>query len=138
MTLKHIPGVKECRDYQAVQRDFPTKERIEVLHTLFQDMVTALLKMEDIIWPFEQPVSEEEVPDYRDVVKDPVDLSLIQKRLDSKCYYITEHIFFADIRRMLENCKLYNNASTLYYQHAESVEKALCERGWEKYFPKKK
>jgi len=96
-----------------------------------------LLKLPDI-WPFEHPVTPEEAPDYFEVIKTPIDLETIQKRLDTNNYYITEDIFFADLRRMLENCKTYNNEDTLYYKCAANVEKALSERGWGKYFKKQK
>lgn len=61
-------------------------------------------KAEDA-WPFRQPVPKAEVPDYYDVIKDPVDLSLIAARLKGGAYYFTLDIFLADFRRMFNNCR---------------------------------
>ena len=36
-------------------------------------------------WPFTDPVNPVQVPDYYDVVKDPVDLKLINERIKEKC-----------------------------------------------------
>ena len=39
-----------------------------------------------------------QVPDYYEIVKDPVDLGLIQKRIESGEYYVALEIFAADVR----------------------------------------
>ena len=51
-------------------------------------------------------------------LQDPVDLQLIMKRLRHRDYYLTLDIFKADIKRMLNNCRLYNSAETVYFQAA--------------------
>ena len=51
-------------------------------------------------------------------LQDPVDLQLIRKRLQHRAYYLTLDIFKADIKRMLNNCRLYNSAETVYFQAA--------------------
>lgn len=135
LKLSQITGVDACRNPEAVAAAFPTDEQIAESKKLFQDIINGLLKLPDI-WPFEAPVLAEDAPDYFDVIKDPIDLETIQKRLDTNQIYITEHIFFADLRRMLENCKLYNNHDTIFYKCAVAIEKALTERGWGKYFKK--
>jgi hypothetical protein len=40
-----------------------------------------------------------------DLIKDPVDLTLIAHRLESKHYYWGLEMFVADLRRMLNNCR---------------------------------
>lgn len=59
--------------------------------------------------------------------QDPVDLSLIKKRLDSKTYYITLNIFAADVNRMCANARVYNNAETIYFKLANRIEDVLEE-----------
>jgi histone acetyltransferase len=49
------------------------------------------------------------------------DLSTIEKRL-KKGYYITREIFFADLQRMVDNCKTYNPETTEYYTAAVTLE----------------
>lgn len=125
--------MSECRNPDEVYAAFPKEEDIKAVHNLFQDIINAMHNLTDI-WPFKYPVTAEEAPDYHDVIKDPIDLATIQTRLDTMQYYITQSIFFADIKRMLDNCKLYNNQDTTYYRCAVNVERALCEKGWGKYF----
>jgi histone acetyltransferase len=60
-------------------------------------------------------------------MQDPVDLSLIKKRLDSKTYYITLNILAADVNRMCANARIYNNAETIYYKLANRIEDFLEE-----------
>ena len=59
--------------------------------------------------------------------QDPVDLSLIKKRLDSKTYYITLNMFAADVSRMCANARVYNNAETIYFKLANRIEEFLEE-----------
>lgn len=49
------------------------------------------------------------------------DLSLIRDRLQSQSYYMTLEIFLADLRRMIVNCKTFNDDTTTYYQCAEAM-----------------
>ena len=61
------------------------------------------------------------MPDYLDVVKDPVDLSLVESRL-KKSYYATKDIFFADLKRMCDNCRQYNGVGSVYFKAADMLE----------------
>jgi Bromodomain len=42
-----------------------------------------------------------------------------------KHYYIAKEIFFADLRRMCSNCRIYNSEGTQYYEAANEIEKAI-------------
>lgn len=64
------------------------------------------------------------------------DLSEIERRLDSKQYYITKDIFFADLRRMCENCMLYNKEDTVFYECAVTLQKFLADYCGAQYFTK--
>jgi histone acetyltransferase len=44
------------------------------------------MKKHQSSWPFREPVSLEDVPDYHLVVKEPVDLKTIEKRLNNNEY----------------------------------------------------
>ena len=39
------------------------------------------------------------------VIKDPVDLSLMEARLKRRDFYLTLDIFIADFKRMMSNCR---------------------------------
>jgi histone acetyltransferase len=61
------------------------------------------------------------VPDYLEVVHDPIDLSLIKKRLDHGQHYDSAQALFRDIARMCDNCKIFNHPDTQYYVAADSL-----------------
>lgn len=72
-------------------------------------------------WPFHDPVDPAEVPDYYEVIKNPVSLALIQQRLATQQYYLTLEMFAADIRIMLSNARKYNAQDTEYYKCANRL-----------------
>ena len=66
-----------------------------------------------------------EVPDYYDVVKDPIDLSMIEEQVVRGGYYITLEIFAADFKRMFNNCRTYNAPDTIYFKSANKLEEVF-------------
>ena len=86
-----------------------------------EDICANIIKYEHS-WPFREPVNPEEVPDYHTVIKDPMDLSTIQKRLASK-FYKTKEIFWADITLMCDNCRRYNPKDSIYYEMAQNCQR---------------
>ena len=91
------------------------------LQTFMENTLKSVIENPDS-WPFREPVDGKEVPDYYDVIKDPVDLTLIQERLDRKAYYIQLEMFAADFKRMFNNCRLYNAPETIYAKCANRLE----------------
>lgn len=51
------------------------------------------------------------IPQYRTIIKRPMDLSTIRKNLESNHYSSLDE-YEADIRLMLENCKIFNGANS--------------------------
>lgn len=64
-------------------------------------------------WPFREPVDTSVVPDYLDVIKEPIDLSTIDKRIRQENYYRSKEMLFADLMLMVNNCE-YNIYRTEY------------------------
>ncbi|XP_034027311.1 bromodomain-containing protein 3-like isoform X3 [Thalassophryne amazonica] len=60
-------------------------------------------------WPFYKPVDAEalELHDYHDIIKHPMDLSTVRKKMD-KGEYSDPQSFATDIRLMFSNCYKYN------------------------------
>eukprot|EP00736_Rhodelphis_marinus_P009427 Rmarinus@m.22081 len=125
-----IPGLSETgykgpedgggsRGSQSQELDEQLKLRAEC------KSLVKLLKRHSSAWPFLEPVKADEVPDYFDVIKDPIDLKTLEERLDKgpPFFYKSKEIFVADIRRMVNNCRLYNSSDTVYYQCAGELEK---------------
>ncbi|CAI5536579.1 unnamed protein product, partial [Closterium sp. Naga37s-1] len=100
-----------------VSRDGPpTKAQ---LHNLMKQMHRAVMEHADS-WPFKDPVDGSEVPDYYDIIKDPIDLKTMQKRLEAESFYLTIDMFVADMRRMTANARTYNAPDTIYFKCANS------------------
>ena len=73
-------------------------------------------------WPFQHPVKEDEAPGYSDIIKQPMDLSTMEVKLQ-KGEYVTKESFESDFMLMTENCRKYNDAATIYVRNANSLEK---------------
>ncbi|XP_038850233.1 bromodomain-containing protein 3-like isoform X1 [Salvelinus namaycush] len=60
-------------------------------------------------WPFYKPVDASALGlhDYHDIIKCPMDLSNIKRRMDSREYWDSQQ-FSADVRLMFSNCYKYN------------------------------
>jgi histone acetyltransferase len=80
-----------------------------------------LLKKHPSSWPFRDPVSLEDVPDYVLVVKEPIDLKTIEKKLASS-EYADKQAFVEDILKVCRNSRLYNQPETVYFKCANELE----------------
>lgn len=76
---------------------------------------------------FREPVDTEEVPDYYDIVKNPMDLGTMQKRVETGRYYITLEIFLADLKRIWSNAKHYNGEETIFAKAANQLDRFVDE-----------
>ena len=97
--------------------------------TVARQMVSELFKKEDA-WIFLRPVDpvRDMCPDYLSVIKQPMDLSLIRKKLGK---YEQKGEFIADMELMFSNCTTYNKPGTLpevLCRRVEAVWKDLLER----------
>lgn len=50
---------------------------------------------------------------------------MMEERLASDCFYVTLEIFNADLRRIIENCRVYNAPDTIYYKLANKLESLI-------------
>lgn len=78
-------------------------------------------------WPFAQPVNREEVPDYYEVIKEPMDLSTMEERLQADLYPRPED-FIKDAKLIFDNCRKYNNETTPYAKSANKLEKYMWQQ----------
>ena len=75
-------------------------------------------------WPFTQPVNRDEVADYYEVIKEPMDLSTMEEKHE-KDLYPTPEDFIRDARLIFDNCRRYNNETTAYAKSANKLEKFM-------------
>lgn len=78
-------------------------------------------------WPFTQPVNRDEVPDYYEVIKEPMDLSTMEEKHE-KDMYPTPQEFIKDAKLIFENCRRYNNETTPYAKSANKLEKFMWQQ----------
>ncbi|XP_076268643.1 bromodomain adjacent to zinc finger domain 2B toutatis isoform X4 [Rhynchophorus ferrugineus] len=65
------------------------------------------LECHDDAWPFLLPVNTKQFPTYKKIIKIPMDLSTIKKRLQDLVYKSRED-FCADVRQIFNNCETFN------------------------------
>ena len=75
-------------------------------------------------WPFSQPVNRDEVADYYEVIKEPMDLSTMEEKHE-KDLYPTPEDFIKDAKLIFDNCRRYNNETTPYAKSANKLEKFM-------------
>jgi len=115
--ISDIPGLKELPGLPPE----PTEEEVRLLQQTLKE-VFEKLKEHPSAWPFLHAVDKKIVPDYYDIIKDPIDLETIEKRVERANYYVTKEIFLADVKRMCDNCRVYNREDTEYYKCANDLE----------------
>ncbi|XP_052223772.1 bromodomain-containing protein 2-like isoform X3 [Dreissena polymorpha] len=80
-------------------------------------------------WPFHQPVDPVKLhlPDYFDIIKQPMDLGTIRKRLETQYYHsATECI--QDFNQMFSNCYIYNKPGEDIVHMAQALEKLFLSK----------
>jgi len=79
-------------------------------------------------WVFNTPVDPEELnlPDYFDVIKKPMDLGTISKRLDAGHYHAVED-FRTDVNLTFDNAMSYNETGSVVYEMADELKKKFVE-----------
>jgi len=94
---------------------------------LKSDLLSIVAKVSDqqFAWCFRDPVNTEEVKDYTDVVKEPIDLRTMEKRIRKGDHYRNLSMLYVDMMKMADNCKLYNGEGSVYYDYAVSLERYL-------------
>ena len=96
-------------------------------NALKSELMSIVRKVEDqqFAWPFREPVDTNEVHDYLDVIKEPIDLLTIDKRIRKGDHYKSRKMLYTDLSLMVNNCKLYNDEASTYVQCAVNLEKFL-------------
>ncbi|MCJ1312712.1 histone acetyltransferase [Agyrium rufum] len=75
-------------------------------------------------WPFTQPVDKDEVADYYEVIKEPMDLGTMEAKHEADQYPGPAE-FIGDAKLIFNNCRSYNNETTAYAKHANKLEKFM-------------
>ncbi|XP_026772306.3 nucleosome-remodeling factor subunit BPTF isoform X2 [Pangasianodon hypophthalmus] len=85
------------------------------------------LQAHKMAWPFLEPVDPNDAPDYYGVIKEPMDLSTMEQRIQKRFYSkLTE--FVADMTKIFDNCRYYNPSDSPFYQCAEFLESFFVQK----------
>ncbi|KAJ0173447.1 hypothetical protein K1T71_010596 [Dendrolimus kikuchii] len=80
-----------------------TNLHTEELHQLVKEV----MKHKDC-WPFYEPVSTDDVPDYLKIIEQPMDFTTIRNKLEAE-EYGTDQELIADVALVFANCFTYNS-----------------------------
>uniref|UniRef100_A0A0R3T3U6 Bromodomain adjacent to zinc finger domain protein 1A n=1 Tax=Rodentolepis nana TaxID=102285 RepID=A0A0R3T3U6_RODNA len=87
------------------------------------DLISSVLRHRNS-WPFQEPVDAEEVPDYYEIVVDPVDLSMINNWLKNGRYdgNAGPKRLADDLAKMFYNAELYNSVDSDIWKAGSQLE----------------
>jgi bromodomain-containing protein 4 len=87
------------------------------LHFLNKTVMKAVWKHQ-FSWPFQQPVDTQKLnlPDYHKIIKKPMDLGTIKKRLENNYYWKAQEAI-DDFQTMFDNCYIYNKPVSLKFNY---------------------
>jgi transcription initiation factor TFIID subunit 2 len=103
----------------------PQEPAAEPLYKIFKKILRKLCTHSSAA-PFLRPVDPvlDGVPNYLDVIRHPMDLSTIRRKVDSSEYKSIDD-FKRDVEQMLQNCFTYNQENTPVYKEGKALEKAF-------------
>ncbi|XP_034739967.1 bromodomain-containing protein 4-like isoform X3 [Etheostoma cragini] len=104
------------------------KRQTNQLQYLLKDVLKTLWK-HHFAWPFQAPVDAIKLglPDYYKIIKIPMDMGTIKKRLENH-YYWNAHECIQDFNTMFTNCYIYNKPGDDIVLMAEALEKVFFQK----------
>ncbi|XP_034520654.1 bromodomain-containing protein 3 isoform X2 [Ailuropoda melanoleuca] len=94
-----------------------------------QNVVVKTLWKHQFAWPFYQPVDaiKLNLPDYHKIIKNPMDMGTIKKRLENN-YYWSASECMQDFNTMFTNCYIYNKPTDDIVLMAQALEKIFLQK----------
>lgn len=85
-------------------------------------------------WPFMEPVDPREAPTYYKVIKEPMDLQSVERKVNEQIYSTLSE-FIGDMTKIFDNCRYFNPKDSEFYRCAEGLEAFFAQKI--KYFREK-
>ncbi|CAO3648912.1 unnamed protein product [Cunninghamella blakesleeana] len=125
----HPPPSKDYPETLTNKRRNPYSNSMEMKYCIQTLKELKKTKYKDINYPFLHPVDYValNIPDYPNIIKEPMDLSTIEHKLDEGIY-LNANQFEKDIKLMFHNCYLYNPSTLPIYHMAKSLEHVFDEK----------
>ncbi|TEB30345.1 histone acetyltransferase, GCN5 superfamily [Coprinellus micaceus] len=120
---KDVPGLRETGWNPEMEKDMLSLNLKSPDYNLMERTLSNL-KGHGSSWPFREPVNLDEVPDYLEFIKSPMDLTTMEAKLESNQYKNLEQ-FVDDALLIFDNCRLYNPETTIFARNAQKMEKHL-------------
>ncbi|KAI3459951.1 hypothetical protein Pfo_016614 [Paulownia fortunei] len=79
------------------------------------------LQKKDTYGVFSEPVDPNELPDYFEIIEQPMDFGTVRKKLDDGAYKNLEELE-ADVLLICSNAMQYNASDTVYHRQARSIQ----------------
>jgi len=117
---KDVPGLRETGWSPDMQANLARPIGKTATHSLMERMINELLS-NSRAWAFREPVNVEEVVDYLEFIKEPMDLGTIERKVSHNQYKTFED-FVDDVQLVFDNARLYNPEESVYYKNANQVE----------------
>ncbi|KAM2070523.1 hypothetical protein ACFX16_001902 [Malus domestica] len=89
------------------------------------------LQKKDTRGVFSEPVDPEELPDYQEIIQNPMDFGTVRTKLDQGAYSNLEQ-FEKDVFLICSNAMEYNAPDTIYFRQARSIQE-LAKKGLRKF-----
>uniref|UniRef100_A0A8C2YYW4 Bromodomain containing 4 n=2 Tax=Cyclopterus lumpus TaxID=8103 RepID=A0A8C2YYW4_CYCLU len=104
------------------------KRQTNQLQFLLKEVLKTLWK-HHFAWPFQAPVDAIKLglPDYYKIIKIPMDMGTIKKRLENNFYW-NAHDCIQDFNTMFTNCYIYNKPGDDIVLMAEALEKVFLHK----------
>ncbi|KAL1920273.1 uncharacterized protein VTP21DRAFT_1419 [Calcarisporiella thermophila] len=120
-----VRGIKESGwtpEMDTAPNQIPRSEHYTTMRQLVSE-----LQNHNSSWPFLQPVNKDDVADYYEVIKDPMDLATLESKVEADMYKTLDD-FQVDVQKIFDNCRTYNAEGTPYYKCANRLEKYFKDR----------
>lgn len=88
------------------------------LSFIFEKLINGKLKIMPESWPFLKPVNKKVVKDYYTVIRKPMDLETITKKVAAHKYHSRAE-FIAEIELIANNCEQYNGSESNFTKNAK-------------------
>ncbi|KAM7366998.1 hypothetical protein PAMP_014928 [Pampus punctatissimus] len=110
-----LQSQKNAQPKQNEEENRALKDQLKEWHRLRHDLERARLLLELI--RKREKLKREEVPDYLDHIKRPMDFSTMRQRIDAQNYCSFQQ-FEDDFNLIVDNCMKYNSKDTYFYRAA--------------------
>ncbi|KAL8280827.1 hypothetical protein RQP46_006831 [Phenoliferia psychrophenolica] len=120
-----VPGLQESG--WTPEMDELTRRPKRGAQFAFMEKLLLLMNQHPSSWAFTTPVNAAEVTDYYDVIKEPMDLATMDRKLEANQYETLDD-FVYDAKLIFNNCRQYNDPGSNYVKNASKLENYMNEQ----------